>query len=170
MAFTLDLKQPCSLKGALTERNLGMAKSAQTKEITRPYEAVIIMKADTAEEKQKSLFQKNKQIIESFKGSIHHVDTWGKRRLANAIHKEKTGLYFHTTFTATPQVVSELERTMRINDDVLRFVHTRLEEETDLNKYVQAFHDTLAANQIREKERQQERANKAPRQMRPSIG
>jgi len=105
----------------------------------RPYESIIIMKSDVPEEKQKGLLQKNKQIIESFKGEMSHIDTWGKRRLGNAIKKEKTGIYFHTTFTANTQVIAELERTMRINDDVLRFVHVKLEDGTDLTKHVQKF-------------------------------
>lgn len=137
---------------------------------TRPYESVIILKADTSEEKQKGLLVKNKQIIESFKGEISHVDTWGKRRLANPIKKEKTGVYFHTTFTADTQVIAELERTMRINDDVLRFVHVKLEDGTDLTKHVQEFKDSLSAAQAREKEREKnfEKA-RAQRQMRPSV-
>lgn len=168
------LQEKTLLLRGLKPKGYKMAAPIQTKEILRPYELVVIMKVDTTEEKQKSFFQKNKQIIESFKGKINHIDSWGKRRLANAINKEKTGHYFHVTFQATSQVVAELERTMRINDDVLRFVHTRLEDDTDLAKYVSQFHETLAANSAREKERAQERAAKmserANRPMRPSLG
>jgi small subunit ribosomal protein S6 len=144
-----------------------MAREIKT---IRPYESVIILKTDTPEEKQKSLIQRNKQIIESYKGALNHVDTWGKRRLANPIKKEKTGIYFHTTFTANTQVIAELERTMRINDDVLRFVHVRLDDGTDLNKHVQEFKDSLSAAQAREKEREKnfEKA-RAQRQMKPSV-
>lgn len=146
---------------------MSMSKTVTT---IRPYESVLILKADTPEEKQKSLLQKNKQIIESFKGEFNHVDTWGKRRLGNPIKKEKTGIYFHTTFTANTQVIAELERTMRINDDVLRFVHVKLEDGTDLTKHVQEFKDSLSAAQAREKEREKnfEKA-RAQRQMRPSV-
>lgn len=144
-----------------------MAKTVTT---IRPYESVIILKSDATEEKQKGLLQKNKQIIESFKGEMSHIDTWGKRRLGNPIKKEKTGIYFHTTFTANTQVIAELERTMRINDDVLRFVHVKLDDGTDLTKHVQEFKDSLSAAQAREKEREKnfEKA-RAQRQMRPSV-
>ena len=136
----------------------------------RPYEAIVIVKSDMPEEKQKAFFQKNKSIIESYKGEVSHLDTWGKRRLANPIKKEKTGVYFHTTFTANPQVVAELERTMRINDDVLRFMHIKLKEDTDLTKHVQDFKDVLAANQTREREREKNAEKmRAQRQMRPSV-
>lgn len=141
---------------------------AATDAVLRPYEGIIIVKAETSEEKQKALFQKNKQIIESFKGTVNHVDTWGRRKLANMINKERTGIYFHTTFSATPAVIAELERTMRINDDVLRFMHTRLEDNTDLAKHVEQFKEVLAANQRREKD-YAERAQARKREMRPSV-
>ena len=136
----------------------------------RPYESVIILKSDVSEEKQKGLLQKNKQIIESSKGEMNNIDTWGKRRLGNPIKKEKTGIYFHTTFTADTQIIMELERTMRINEDVLRFVHVKLEDGTDLNKHNQEFKDSLSAAAAREKEREKnfEKA-RSQRQMRPSV-
>lgn len=136
----------------------------------RPYESIVIMKADTPEEKQKALFQRNKQIIEAHNGEFAHIDTWGKRRLGNPIKKEKTGVYFHSTFSANTQTVAELERTMKINDDVLRFVHIKLEDGTDLTKHVQEFKESLAAAQAREKEREKnfDKA-RTQRQMRPSV-
>lgn len=136
----------------------------------RPYECVIIVKPEASEEKQKGLFKKNKQIIESFKGELTHVETWGRRRLANPIKKEKAGLYFHTLFTANPQSIAELERTMRINEDVLRFVHVRLDDRTDLNKHLEAFKENIAQAQQRDRERFAEKqAARSKREMKPSI-
>ena len=55
---------------------------AATPELKRPYEVVILMHPDTTVEEQKELFKKNKTTIATFKGSIHTLDTWGKRNLA----------------------------------------------------------------------------------------
>jgi len=121
---------------------------------TRAYEGVIIVQSETPIDAQKELFRKNKKIIEEHKGSVAHVDTWGRRTLGNPIHKNPKGIYFHTTFYADNKAVAELERTMRINDRVLRFVHTRLEEGTDLNKYLEGFKQELAANAAKERERE----------------
>jgi small subunit ribosomal protein S6 len=121
---------------------------------TRAYEGVIIIQAETPLDAQKELFRKNKKIIEDHKGSVVQVETWGRRTLGNPIHKNSKGVYFHTTFYADPQTISELERTMRINDRVLRFVHTRLEEGTDLNKFNEEFKRELAANAAKERERE----------------
>lgn len=120
----------------------------------RKYEAVIIMHPDSTEADQKGLFQKNKEIMKSFSGEVNHLDTWGRRKLANPINKLTRGVYFHTTFEAKGGVIAELERTMRINDKVLRFQHTRLDDRQSLAKYLEGFKDALAETSRREKERE----------------
>lgn len=120
----------------------------------RPYEAVVLMHPDTTEDEQKSLFKKNAQIVKDFKGRMNHVDTWGKRSLANPIEGLKKAIYFHATFEAEPAAVAELERTMRINDRVLRFMHTRLNDGTNLVEFVDGFKKALADSALRERERE----------------
>jgi small subunit ribosomal protein S6 len=135
----------------------------------RPYEVVVLMNPDASEEDQKALFRKNKAIIEEqFGGAVKHLDTWGKRKLANPIGKSKQALFFHSTFTANPQAITELERTMRINDHILRFMHTSLDDRTDLAKYVEDFKSSLAESAAREREREakfqaRKAANRGPR-------
>ncbi len=101
-------------------------------EVRNPYEVVILMHPDATLEDQKTLFKKNKSIIADFKGEINSLDTWGKRNLANIIGKSKKAIYFHSTFMAQPAAIMELERTMRINDKVLRFMHTRIDSRVSL--------------------------------------
>lgn len=120
----------------------------------RPYEAVILVHPDAKLEEQKELFKKNQATIASYKGSIFSLETWGKRTLATPIGKLKKAIYFHTFFEANPQAVAELERTMRINDKVLRFMHTKLDERTPLAKHAEAFKKGLADSAAREKERE----------------
>lgn len=132
--------------------------------VIRPYEAVIMMDSDSSEQDQKELFKKNKSIIESFSGEINHVDTWGKRRLANPIEDKTRAIYFHTTFTAGPEAIRELERTMGLNDKVLRVVHTRLSEKIPLSKHVERFKDQLTETMQKEKEKEAKfKARKAQR-------
>lgn len=132
-----------------------MAFELEVRPNLRPYEGVILLHSDATEEDQKALFTKNKDIIEKqYGGSVKHLDTWGKRNLSNPIAKAKRAIYFHTTFEANPQAISELERTMRINDKVLRFMHTRLEEETNLETHLENFKKALAESAARERERE----------------
>lgn len=130
-----------------------------TESVIRPYEAIILMDTGASEEDQKSLFQRNKKIIEGFQGQLEHVDTWGARKLANPIGKANRGLYFHCTFTAGPDAVMELERTMRNNEKVLRFMHTRLPDGTQLTQYVEKFKEAL----VERREREAKKAAAKPR-------
>lgn len=131
-----------------------METKDQKADLKRPYEAVIIVHPDAKLEEQKELFKKNKATITSFKGSTFSLETWGKRTLATPIGKLKKAIYFHTFFEANPQAVAELERTMRINDKVLRFMHTKLDERTPLSKHSEVFKKGLADSAAREKERE----------------
>lgn len=120
----------------------------------RPYEVVVIMHPDATPDDQKELFRKNTDIIKGLKGKVVSLDTWGKRNLANIIGKHKKGVYFHSTFEADPATIMELERTMRINDKVLRFMHTKLDERTPLVKYLENFKKAIKESADREKERE----------------
>ncbi len=127
--------------------------------VVRPYEVIIVMEPNTSEEEQKALFTKNQKIIEGFSGKVSHLDTWGVRRLANPIGKLNRGIYFHSTFMASPDSIMELERTMRINEKVLRFMHTRLPDETVLTDFVEKF----KAGLIERREREAKKAAAKPR-------
>ncbi|MBY0315705.1 MAG: 30S ribosomal protein S6 [Bdellovibrionales bacterium] len=135
----------------------------KSESVIRPYEAIILMDPNTSEDEQKSLFQKNKKTIESFKGQMHNVDTWGTRKLANNIDKLTRAVYFHCTFTAGPDAINELERTMRINDKVLRFMHTRLPDTTELNSYLTKFKEALIERKERDAKRALAKAKKPMR-------
>jgi len=124
-----------------------------TKSVTkRPYESIIIMDPSASEAEQKSLFQKNKEIVESFSGTVHSVETWGKRPLANPIEKVQIGAYFHSYFQAGPEAVLELERTMGINEKVIRFMHVRLDDGQTVEKHAENFKQILKDSAERQAE------------------
>lgn len=129
-----------------------MALEFKKSEVKRPYESIIIMDPSASEEEQKALFQKNKEIVESFSGTVNSVEIWGKRPLANHIEKHQMGTYFHSYFTAGPDVVVELERTMRINEKVLRYMHTRLDENQTAEKHAENYKQILKDSTVRQQE------------------
>jgi len=122
--------------------------------VRRKYEVIVIMHPDATEEDQKALFKRNADIIKAFNGTVNHLDTWGKRKLGNPIDRITRGNYFHSTFEAEGEAIAELERTMRINDKVLRFQHTRLDDRVSLTKVVEKFKEALAETANRERERE----------------
>ena len=132
------------------------------------YEAVIILHPDVSEQQQKDLFKKNKKIIQDFKGNTFSLETWGKRKLANPIEKIRMGVYFHTIFESHGEAIAELERTMRINDRVLRYHHMRLDDRLPLQKHHEQFHEVLRTSKERDQEREAKAsAKKAMKDRRP---
>ncbi|MBC86847.1 MAG: 30S ribosomal protein S6 [Bdellovibrionaceae bacterium] len=136
------------------------------------YESVIILDPTLSEDQQKDFFKKHQATIKEYDGEINHLDTWGQRALANPIKKVHRGTYFHTTFTANSNCVAELERTMLINDSVLRFIHVRLDNRTPIAKHLEQFKEALVESNRRTQEREAKiQAKKAMRKVRkPSVG
>lgn len=126
-----------------------MAIEYKKSEDIRPYESIIVVHPAASEESKKKIFQKNKSVVESFEGSIHTVETWGKRKLANPIKKLQTAEYFHSYFMASPEAIVEIERNLGINDEVLRVMHSKLDSKLSIEKHVEAYKQTLKESQER---------------------
>ncbi|MNJ40864.1 30S ribosomal protein S6 [compost metagenome] len=90
----------------------------------RKYEVMYIIRPDLEQEALQALVDKFQGIIQNGGEIIKH-DVLGKRRLAYEINKIRDGVYVLVNFNATPEVVSELERIMKISDEVIRYLITR---------------------------------------------
>jgi small subunit ribosomal protein S6 len=61
------------------------------------------------------------KIVSQVGGEVGKVDRWGRRRLAYEIARQSEGYYVVVAFTAEPSVIAELERSLHLADEVLRF-------------------------------------------------
>jgi small subunit ribosomal protein S6 len=95
------------------------------------YETVYIARQDLGESQVKDLTEGYKKIIEAGNGKVKKVENWGLKTLAYKIQKNRRGHYVLMEFEADGPVVHEVERTMRLNEDVLRYMTIRLEEPTN---------------------------------------
>ena len=64
--------------------------------------------------------------IKGLGAEVTNVENWGKRRLAYDIRKQREGTYGVLTVSAEPAMVKEFERQLRLNENVLRFLSTRV--------------------------------------------
>lgn len=94
----------------------------------REYELMAILRPNLEEEKKNATIERLKGIITDGQGEISKFEEMGKRRLAYEIDKNREGYYVLVNFRATPDVVSELQRVMRISDEVIRFLVVREDE------------------------------------------
>jgi len=91
------------------------------------YEVMYIVKP-AEEEAVEAVAAKFESLITSNGGTIDKVDRWGKRRLAYEIKDFNEGIYFVVYFTAPASVVAELERVMKITDEILRHMVVKQED------------------------------------------
>ncbi len=68
------------------------------------------------------------KVITNDGGSIENVDIWGKRRLAYEIQKKTEGIYAVVNFTATSAATQELDRQLKLNEQIMRTKVLRAEE------------------------------------------
>jgi small subunit ribosomal protein S6 len=97
----------------------------------REYETIYILRPDTQNDKVAEVNTRVKGIIESMGGVVLAVDNWGKRKLAYEIKKELKGIYLYWQYLATPGVVAEFERNMRMLDPVVRYMTIANERDID---------------------------------------
>jgi len=101
----------------------------------RHYETMFIVKATLTEEEIQAQINLVKENIEKNGGTIASVDDMGIRNLAYEIQKQKRGYYYVIYFTAPTESISELERTYKINESILRFIFVKSENKTEIKHW-----------------------------------
>jgi small subunit ribosomal protein S6 len=103
-------------------------RSAQFREVSqlRPYEILMIVDPRPTDEEVATLLQQVGEQLKALGAEVGKVDNWGKRRLAYDIKKQREGTYAVFEISAEPSMVKEFERQLRLNENVLRFLSTRV--------------------------------------------
>jgi len=92
------------------------------------YETVFMSRQDLTETQVKDQTEKYSKVIEDQGGKVHKVEQWGLRTLAYRINKAKKAHYTLVEFEGTGDAVQEMERQMRIDEDVVRTLTIRQDE------------------------------------------
>ncbi|MHB9098366.1 MAG: 30S ribosomal protein S6 [Syntrophales bacterium] len=88
----------------------------------RRYETILIAHVDLSEDELGSLIDRYGGIVTGQKGILVKVERWGKRRLAYLIKKQARGFYILIDYAGVSAVVNELERNLKIDDKILKFM------------------------------------------------
>ena len=91
------------------------------------YEVLYVITPELDEEADQAVMAKFAEIITANGGEIEKTDVWGKRRLAYPIDYKTEGFYVLVTFNANPELPRELERNMRNDERLMRYMVTRKE-------------------------------------------
>ncbi len=98
----------------------------------RLYETVYILRALQQQGEADQVAKRVQEVVTRFNGTLVKVDTWGLRRLAYPIGRNKRGVYVYVQYASTGPIVAEMERNLRLSDSVIRFQTVKLEEDVDL--------------------------------------
>ena len=95
----------------------------------RQYELVYILPPDTTEEQVAELHQQIEAVVSRMSGQIERMENWGRRRLAYEIAHQKEGVYVLEVINGSGELMKELDRRLRVMDQVMRHMVVRVDEE-----------------------------------------
>lgn len=100
----------------------------------RKYESVIIINPKLEEDEIKGTISKYTEMAKGFSGKEPDVEELGEKKLAYEIKKHDTGYYAVLKFYSKPEDITELERQYRIDDNIMKFIVVRMDEELEYNE------------------------------------
>jgi small subunit ribosomal protein S6 len=95
----------------------------------RQYELVYILPPDSTEEQVADLHQQVGSVVSRMNGQIEKTDTWGRRKLAYEIGPHKEGLYVLEVINGSGELMKEIDRRLKVLDQVIRHLVVRVDEE-----------------------------------------
>ncbi len=89
------------------------------------YELALVVSAKIEDEERAAVVEKAKGYITRYDGTVSEVEEWGKKKLAYEINHMREGFYYFIQFEADATAPAEIERHVRIMDNVLRYLVVR---------------------------------------------
>jgi small subunit ribosomal protein S6 len=96
---------------------------------TRQYEVVYIVTPDAGEDVLADLHKQIEAIVQRFGGNIEKTENWGRRRLAYDIAHHREGTYVLEVINGPGELIHELDRRLKVIDQVVRHLVVRVDEE-----------------------------------------
>ena len=96
------------------------------------YELAMVVNAKIDDEKRFAVVKRAKAYIERFGATLGSTTEWGRKRLAYEIQKMHEGYFYFIRFEGPTTAPNELEQTMRIMDNVLRYLIVRIDDEAEI--------------------------------------
>jgi len=100
--------------------------------ILTEYETIYILKPDLTEDAVKGVSEKVNGIVTQYKGTLLDEDDWGKKKLAYPIARNSRGHYVRFHYAGPADLVAELERQLRYDDNLLRFLTVKMDYDVNI--------------------------------------
>jgi len=93
------------------------------------YETIYVANPNLEDDALEEIVAKFSDIIEKKKGSIVKIDDWGKRKLAYEVKRFDKGHYVLLDFCGFPEVVTEVERNLKLDDRILKYMTVKIADD-----------------------------------------
>ena len=95
----------------------------------RQYELIYVVSSDATDQQITDLHTQVEEIVARFSGTLDRTDTRGRRKLAYEIGPHKEGTYVLEVITGSGELMKEIDRRLRVSDQVIRHLTVRVDEE-----------------------------------------
>jgi small subunit ribosomal protein S6 len=95
----------------------------------RQYELIYVVASDATDQQIADLHTQVEEIVARFSGTLDRTDNWGRRKLAYEIGPHKEGTYILEGITGSGELMKEIDRRLRVSDQVIRHLTVRVDEE-----------------------------------------
>jgi small subunit ribosomal protein S6 len=108
-----------------------MATTQAAGKHAREYETIYVLRPDVARESQEKIAQRMGDAVTREGGKLTTIENWGRRQLAYAVKKAKRGVYVYVKYVGGGGAVAEVERNLRMLDDVLKYQTVQVRDDID---------------------------------------
>jgi len=98
--------------------------------VRRDYELGFILSPEVSEDQTRAILDRVEQVVANYNGEVVRVNQWGRRRLGYPIQHHRDGFYVFIDMILTPETVIELDRTLKVSEEVLRHLIKRRDPKT----------------------------------------
>lgn len=105
----------------------------QSEKHAREYETIYILRPDVDSEAAEKVQQRVYEVVQRENGQMLKLESWGRRKLAYPVKKQRTGVYFYARFIGKGGLVQELERNLKFVDSVMKYQTVLLQDEVELS-------------------------------------
>jgi small subunit ribosomal protein S6 len=99
----------------------------------REYETIYILRSDVDTETAERVQARVGDAVEREQGKLVKVEGWGRRRLAYPLGKQRRGVYVYLKYVGAGGLVAEIERNLKLQDAVVKFMSVQTADEVDLD-------------------------------------
>lgn len=125
------------------------------------YETMVVIRPDIDDAVTTGIVEKLEGIITGAEGTILIRDDWGKRKLTYPVAKHQKGHYVMLNYLVGPELILELERRIRLDDNIVRFLTVKVADTVDVPTRIEQAAEQRRQREVEAKARAEQEAREA---------